>query len=210
MKYFDFKRYATENRLTLASKLASRQKKQLREAEEDDTWDAGESEFDSGEFEKEPSKKDMKKSAGSMKGAYKKREMLADLTRKKDALVNQLKQGVITIDQYKDAIGTIPQQIKTLTADLAQLTGLGGDDEDADIMGGEVEESAGGPIPGPYDFFEKYDNTDLNGSGMEMAMDDLINEVRHLIQTQIPEEDRSKARIAIKVLWRDQLARWKS
>lgn len=133
MSEFDFNKYVTGNKLTLASRIETRRKKLLNEAaEEDDTWDTGEDEFDSSEFEKEPSKKDLKKADTSVASNSAKREKLAQLVRQKDALVDRLKKGELTIDQYKQEIGSIPQQIKTLTADLSTMTDLE-DEEDETI-----------------------------------------------------------------------------
>lgn len=134
MSEFDFNKYVTGNKLTLASRIETKRKSLLKEAaEEDDSWDTGEDEFDSSEFEKEPSKKDLKKTDTSVASNSTKREKLAQLVRQKDALVDKLKKGELTIDQYKQQIGSIPQQIKTLTADLATMTDLG-DEEDESMM----------------------------------------------------------------------------
>jgi len=130
MAEFDFYKFVTKNKATVASRLASKAKKNLiSEAEEDqqDDWEKGSDEFDAPE-EKEPTKKDVKTADKSISGEHQKRLKLDQLVKQKNALVDKLKNGQINIDQYKKMIGTIPQQIKTLTADLA-----GGDE------GGEEE-----------------------------------------------------------------------
>lgn len=139
---FDFIKFVTGNKATLGSRLSTPKKKGLikeefdfneakddeEEDEVEDTWNKPD-EFDNDEFEKEPSKKDVKAADKSTKGQYDKRSKLASLVKQKDALVSQLKSGKINIDQYKQMIGTIPQQIKTLTADLSSMTDLGDEDE---------------------------------------------------------------------------------
>lgn len=136
---FDFINFVTKNKSTVAGRLSKKLLKENFEeakksdddedAEEvEDTWNKPD-EFDTDDFEKEPSKKDVKAADKSTKGQYDKRTKLANLVKQKDALVAQLKAGKITIDQYKQQIGTIPQQIKTLTADMSSMTDLGDEEE---------------------------------------------------------------------------------
>jgi valyl-tRNA synthetase len=58
------------------------------------------------------------------------------------------------------------------------------------------------------DMFEKYDDTDLNGSGVEMALTQLIEEYTELIKKQIPKEDQNKVRQEIKKLWLYHIKNW--
>jgi valyl-tRNA synthetase len=58
------------------------------------------------------------------------------------------------------------------------------------------------------DMFEKYEDTDLNGSGVEMVLDNLIDEYVEMIKKQIPKEDQAKMRQKIKRLWMEKLKRW--
>lgn len=195
MAEFNFYKFVVENKGTVAAKLAG--KRLLNEADED--------EFDSSEFEKEPSAKDIKATDKAVGGSGDKRTQLAQLTKKKDELIQKLKAGEITIDQYKQMIGTIPQQIKTITADLAKLTDVG--DEEEEVV--EASKSSLEEKTNWMDFFEVYDNTDLNGPGTEIAIDELINDYKQMIAKEIPEEDRYVARIAIKKLWQEKIANWK-
>lgn len=115
MAEFDFYKFVTSTKATLAGRLSSKSKKKLiSEAEEDQQED----EFDAPE-EKEPTKKDVQAADKNISGEHQKRLKLDQLVKQKNALVDKLKNGQINIDQYKKMIGTIPQQIKTLTADLA-------------------------------------------------------------------------------------------
>ena len=167
-------------------------------------------EFATDDFEKEPSKKDMS-SDKTVSGSYKKRTLLTKLTKEKNDLLTQLKSGAINIDQYKQKIGTIPQQIKTLTADFASMTNIE-DENDT-----EVEEAfsvdTGGALSSDepvdwQDFFEKYDDADLNGPSSEMAIDQLIDEAKSLIAKQVDPNDVSAARKAISRLWIEKINVW--
>lgn len=131
MAEFDFYKYVTGIKATIASRLSSPKKKGLiKEAEEEqDDWEKGDSEFDSPE-EKEPTAKDIKSTGKGIAGEHQKRLKLDQLVKQKNALVQKLKDGQITIDQYKKMIGTIPQQIKTLTADLAAAATSTDDEEE--------------------------------------------------------------------------------
>jgi hypothetical protein len=96
--------------------------------EPEDNWykdDSG----DTGEFEKEPTKTDVKEPA-SLTGVHKKQADLKALEDKKDALLMQLKSGQLGLDQYKAAIGNIPAQIKKLRMDIDKALGMTGDDEE--------------------------------------------------------------------------------
>ena len=140
---FDFIKFVTKNKSTLGSRLSTKKKGLIKEEfefneakdeeedaeEEEDNWNKPD-EFDTDEFDKEPSKKDVKAADSSTKGQYDKRSKLANLVKQKDELVAQLKSGKINIDQYKQMIGTIPQQIKTLTADMSSMTDLGDEEEE--------------------------------------------------------------------------------
>ncbi len=219
MAQFDFYKFVTENRATVASKLDAGKKALIKEAEEEtDDWEK-EDEFSSDEFEKEPSKKDVKAVDKQLGSDSDKRTQLAKLTKQKDELIQKLKAGEITIDQYKQMIGTIPQQIKTLTADLAKLTDVSDEEGEESLEeGDDVAEAIPGHLmysnvirPGDAaSFFEKYDDTDLAGPGVEMAIDELIEDIKGLIQKQIPSHDQNAARIAVKKLWKEKIDAWKS
>jgi hypothetical protein len=226
---FDFINYVVGNKSTLgerlktiAEKSSNRQKLAkglIREQDEEDEDWTGEDEFTSSEFEKEPTKKDLKTAGSVAKGYDGKRSQLAKLTQQKDNLLKQLKSGTITIDQYKAQIGTIPQQIKTLTSDLASMGGVD-DEEPIDekkvlinrtkdkVM--ENPKNMEEPVKTPwYDIFETYNDTDINGYVQEMAIDELIEEAKNMIKRQIPSQDQNAARIAVKKLWLEKIAEWK-
>jgi hypothetical protein len=59
------------------------------------------------------------------------------------------------------------------------------------------------------DVFMKYEDTDLNGPGCEMAIDLLIDEYNDLIRKQIPKTDQPLVRQAVKKLWLEKLNNWK-
>lgn len=217
MAEFDFYKYVTENKATLGSRLSS--KRLLKEEEEDqdpeikDDWDQPEDDFDSSEYEKEPSKKDIKGADKEASADADKRTQLSALTAQKNKLIQKLKAGEITIDQYKQMIGSIPQQIKTLTADLSKLTDV--DDEEEVLQEAEDLDSLAGAetnalTPGDYNsFFEKYDSTDINGPSTEQYIDDIIYDLSQLIKQQIPQQDQYAARIAVKKLWLSKISDWK-
>lgn len=56
--------------------------------------------------------------------------------------------------------------------------------------------------------FEKYDNTDLNGSGVETAIDSIIEEYTTLIKKQIDKVDQNIMRQAVKKLWLSKIKEW--
>ena len=97
--------------------------------EESDSWYASDSD-DSEEFEKEPSARDIKKSEPKGTGVVQKQAELKGLEDQKDALLMQLKSGVIGLDQYKAAIGNIPARIKKLRADIDAEMNVSVDDEE--------------------------------------------------------------------------------
>jgi hypothetical protein len=59
--------------------------------------------------------------------------------------------------------------------------------------------------------FEDFDNTDLNGASVEMAIDDLFGEFQNSIDKVLSANAglKSKARIAIKQMIVDKLKQWK-
>ena len=127
MEQFDFYSYVTNNKTTPSSQIASYAKSLLVEVEGDeeetqDDWESTDDEFDNDEFEKEPSKADLKKSPKGLGSFQEKGAQLKTLISKKDELVARLKKNEIDLAQYRKLIGTIPQQIKTLTADIAKMT----------------------------------------------------------------------------------------
>ena len=88
MAEFNFYKFVVNNKGTVASRLSG--KKYLNEAEDSDAWETDD-EFDSSEFEKEPSKKDVKAADKAVGGAGDKRTQLAQLTKQKDELIQKLK-----------------------------------------------------------------------------------------------------------------------
>lgn len=58
--------------------------------------------------------------------------------------------------------------------------------------------------------FEQYDDTDLNGSSAEAAIDGLIGEYQNIINSEIKDkQEQSYARIAVKKLWKEKIDAWK-
>ena len=98
------------------------------EEEDQDDWSTAST--DNGDFEAEPTTKDVKQGDTSLTGIHKKQAQLQDLEAQKDKLLMQLKGNVIGLDQYKQAIGNIPMQIKKLRADLDQAMNVTVDDDD--------------------------------------------------------------------------------
>lgn len=109
---FEFKKFLIENKLTPASKL-----RVLKEEEEEDDLDA------------EPTSKDIKTAGKSTSELAKKQNQLAKLLKAKDEIVFKFKSNEINIDQYKQMIGNIPQHIKTLSADIERLEGVGKEED---------------------------------------------------------------------------------
>lgn len=101
--------------------------------EETDDWEKPEQDT-SDEFEKEPTAKDIKKTEQPSGHVFKKQAQLKDLESKKDALLMQLRSGIIGLDKYKQDIGNIPTQIKQLRSDIEKAMQVSLDDE------GEEEE----------------------------------------------------------------------
>ena len=89
-------------------------------SEEKDQEDWSTASTDNGDFDVEPTAKDVKQGDTTLTGIHKKQAQLQDLEAQKDRLLMQLKGDVIGLDQYKQAIGNIPMQIKKLRADLDQ------------------------------------------------------------------------------------------
>lgn len=197
---FDFKKFVTESKATLAGRLSTVAEKAK----------SADDEFSSDEFEKEPTKKDLK-SSPSITGTYKKREQLAALVRQKDSLVAKLKSGELTIDQYRREIGTIPQQIKTLTADLASIASIEDEGDEVEEQTKNIEEDEVPPALNitPDNFFEEFEDSDVNGPGCDMAIQQLIEDFKERLQS-VPENVRLAGRIAIKQLWFDRIKDWKS
>lgn len=63
----------------------------------------------------------------------------------------------------------------------------------------------------PFDF-ENYDDTDLSGPSLEMAIVEMIEEAKRAIKKEIPNDIKlqTQARVAIKKLWQYHLNQWKS
>ena len=73
----------------------------------------------------------------------------------------------------------------------------------------DSEDEKGFVVPGRFDF-EDFDDTDLNGSSTEQAIDNLILEFETIIKGVVPKELQYSARIAVKKLWANKLKDWKS
>ena len=137
---FNIKKFLTENKLTGQSQMREDDNTGLTmsvgddeemfddgsEEKDQDDWSTAST--DNGDFEAEPSTKDVKQNADSLTGIHKKQAQLQDLEAQKDRLLMQLKGDVIGLDQYKQAIGNIPMQIKKLRADLDQAMNVSLDD----------------------------------------------------------------------------------
>ena len=129
---FNIQKFLTENKLTGQSQMREEDNTGLTmpvgedeemfddSGEEEDPEDYSTASTDNGDFEQEPTSKDIKQGDASLTGIHKKQAQLQDLEMQKDRLLMQLKGNVIGLDQYKQAIGNIPMQIKKLRADLDQ------------------------------------------------------------------------------------------
>jgi len=129
---FNIKKFLVENSLTRMSAMEEDDNTNLTMpvgddeemfddgSEEEDQEDWTTASTDNGDFDVEPTAKDVKQGDASLTGIHKKQAQLQDLEAQKDKLLMQLKGDVIGLDQYKQAIGNIPMQIKKLRADLDQ------------------------------------------------------------------------------------------
>lgn len=73
----------------------------------------------------------------------------------------------------------------------------------------DSEDEKGFVVPGSF-HIEDFDDTDLNGSAVEMAIDDLISEFDRIIKKAVPQDLQYSARIFVKKLWASKLKDWKS
>lgn len=143
---FNIQKFLVENKLTKRSILSEddvtgamlktddeqdemSDEEEFGDEEKSDSWYASDSD-DSEEFEKEPSARDIKKSEPKGTSVVQKQAELKGLEDQKDALLMQLKSGVIGLDQYKAAIGNIPARIKKLRADIDAEMNVSVDDEE--------------------------------------------------------------------------------
>jgi hypothetical protein len=139
---FNIQKFLTENKLTGQSQMREDDNTEmtLPVGDEEDTYGDDEEDqddwttasTDDGDFDQEPTAKDIKQNADSLTGIHKKQAQLQDLEAQKDRLLMQLKGNVIGIDQYKQEIGNIPMQIKKLRADLDQAMNVTMDDDSED------------------------------------------------------------------------------
>ena len=139
---FNIQKFLTENKLTGQSQMREEDNTGLTmpvggdedtfddEEEDQDDWTTAST--DDGDFDQEPTAKDVKQNADSLTGIHKKQAQLQDLEAQKDRLLMQLKGNVISLDQYKQEIGNIPMQIKKLRADLDQAMNVTMDDDSED------------------------------------------------------------------------------
>ena len=139
---FNIQKFLTENKLTGQSQMREEDNTGLTmpvggdedtfddEEEDQDDWTTAST--DDGDYEEEPTTKDVKQNADSLTGIHKKQAQLHDLEAQKDKLLMQLKGNVISLDQYKQEIGNIPMQIKKLRADLDQAMNVTMDDDSED------------------------------------------------------------------------------
>ena len=137
---FNIQKFLTENKLTGQSQKREEDNTGLTMhvgddeemfddgSEEEDRDDWSTASTDNGDFEEEPTTKDVKQNADSLTGIHKKQAQLQDLEAQKDRLLMQLKGNVISIEQYKNEIGNIPNQIKKLRADIDQAMNISLDD----------------------------------------------------------------------------------
>jgi hypothetical protein len=139
---FNIQKFLTENKLTGQSQMREDDNTGLTmpvgddyeemyddsdEEKDEEDWSTSDS-YD-GNYEEEPTAKDVKQGDKSLTGIHKKQAELQALEDKKDALLMQLKCNIIGLDQYKQEIGNIPTQIKKLRADLDQAMNVTMDDD---------------------------------------------------------------------------------
>jgi hypothetical protein len=139
---FNIQKFLTENKLTGQSQMREDDNTGLTmpvgddyeemyddsdEEKDEEDWSTSDS-YD-GNYEEEPTAKDVKQGDKSLTGIHKKQAELQALEDKKDALLMQLKGNIIGLDQYKQEIGNIPAQIKKLRADLDQAMNVTMDDD---------------------------------------------------------------------------------
>ena len=141
---FNIQKFLTENKLTGQSQMREEDNTGLTMpvGSDEDMFDDGSEEKDQedfstastydGDFDQEPTAKDVKQNDASLTGIHKKQAQLQDLEAQKDRLLMQLKGDVIGLDQYKQEIGNIPMQIKKLRADLDQAMNVTMDDGSED------------------------------------------------------------------------------
>jgi hypothetical protein len=137
---FNIQKFLSENKLTGQSQMREEDNTGLTMSvgndeemfddgsEEEDQEDWTTASTDNGDFDAEPTAKDVKQNDTSLTGIHKKQAQLQDLEMQKDRLLMQLKGNVIGLDQYKQAIGNIPVQIKKLRADIDQAMNVTMDD----------------------------------------------------------------------------------
>ena len=77
----------------------------------------------------------------------------------------------------------------------------------------EEEDDDYDPLPwankGGFDF-EDFQDTNLEGPGVEMSIDNLIADYDQAIKTSVPKELQYSARIAVKKLWLEKIKNWRS
>ena len=141
---FNIQKFLSENKLTGQSQMREEDNTGLTmpvgddeemfddgsEEEDQDDWSTAST--DNGDFEAEPTARDVKQNDASLTGIHKKQAQLQDLEMQKDKLLMQLKSNIIGLDQYKQAIGNIPIQIKKLRADIDQAMNVTVDDGSED------------------------------------------------------------------------------
>lgn len=141
---FNIQKFLSENKLTGQSQMREDDNTGLTmpvgndeemfddgsEEEDQDDWSTAST--DNGDFEAEPTARDVKQNDASLTGIHKKQAQLQDLEMQKDKLLMQLKSNIIGLDQYKQAIGNIPMQIKKLRADIDQAMNVTVDDGSED------------------------------------------------------------------------------
>ena len=141
---FNIQKFLSENKLTGQSQMREEDNTGLTmpvgndeemfddgsEEEDQDDWSTAST--DNGDFEAEPTARDVKQNDASLTGIHKKQAQLQDLEMQKDKLLMQLKSNIIGLDQYKQAIGNIPMQIKKLRADIDQAMNVTVDDGSED------------------------------------------------------------------------------
>jgi len=134
---FNIQKFLSENKLTGQSQMREEDNTGLTmqvgddeemfgDEEDQDDWTTAST--DDGDFDQEPTAKDVKQNDVSLTGIHKKQAQLQDLEAQKDKLLMQLKSNIIGLDQYKQAIGNIPMQIKKLRADIDQAMNVTADD----------------------------------------------------------------------------------
>lgn len=107
-------------------------------------------------------------------------------------------------DDMKNILPTVESMLK------------GGEEEmnegepEGDQYDGQYDAHTGPAIANEAFDFEDFQDTDLEGPGVEIAIDNLIAEFDQIIKTNVPKQLQYSARIAVKKLWLEKIKNWRS